>query len=428
MNSVFNSLKLGEVIILLLVGVAVFLLGMTLMSSGLKKTAGKRIRSLFNKLGNNRFAGLGIGASVTAIIQSSAATSIMAIGFINAGVMSIFQAVSIIMGAYIGTTVTGLLVSLSSIGSSFSIDIIFMILVVIGVVMSFLKSKTLKHIGEICTGLGVLFLGLYVLKEAFKYSDLNQTLENLFAVISNPFLLLLIGAILTMLVQSSSASTGIMIVMVSTGAVGVSEAIYVALGATIGTVVTTILATIGGSTNSKRTAIIVLSMRIIMALLFLAIIWPLNYFFNILDLLSKPFGSNTGLFVAVFMVVYNIITMFALLPFINVFVNASSKIIKDKQAETMHLYIKFIVDKMLNNTSIAMMQVQKEIDNMNRLAKENFVRSYNAIIEQDFSESAEIISCTADMFEDGKLLIQKGKKRFQMVELVILVLLQEVLL
>lgn len=390
MSSIFEKLSLGEVIILLFVGVAVFLLGMNLMSSGLKKIAGKRVRTLFNKIGNNRFAGLGIGAAVTALIQSSAATSIMVIGFINAAVMSVFQAVSIIMGAYIGTTVTGLLVSLSSISGGFSIDIVFMILAFVGAIMAFINNKTIKNIGSICSGLGILFLGLFVLKESFYYQDINQSFQNIFRVISNPVLLLIIGALLTMLLQSSSASTGIMIVMVGTGAVGVSDAIYVAFGATIGTVVTTILATIVGSTNSKRTGIIVLLMRIIMATLFLAILWPLDASFGIIATMSSWFGNNTGLFVAVFMVIYNIITMLILLPFINPFIKLSEKFIKDKQAESMRSYLKYIDDKMLNNTSIAMMQVKKEIDSMNHLAKDNFVRSYNAIISQDLSEASEI--------------------------------------
>lgn len=389
--SIFNSLSLAEVIILLFVGVAVFLLGMSLMSNGLKKTAGRNVRKLFNKIGNNRFAGLGIGAAVTAIIQSSAATSIMAIGFINAAVMSIFQAVSIIMGAYIGTTVTGLLVSLSSIGSGFSIDIAFMVLAFVGAVMAFVNNKTIKNIGLICSGLGVLFLGLFVLKEAFYYKDINNAIQGIFKTISNPVLLLIVGALLTMLVQSSSASTGIMIVMVGAGAVGVSEAIYVALGATIGTVLTTILATIGGSTNAKRTALIVLLMRIIMAFLFLAIIWPLNASFGIINTMAGWFNGNTGLFVAVFMVVYNVITMLILLPFISAFEKLSIKLIKDKDKESLHSYIKFIDDKMLNNTSIALMQVKKEIDNMNRLAMSNFIKGYNAITTQDLVDANEII-------------------------------------
>lgn len=385
-------------IIILIVGIAVLLLGMNLMSTGLKKVSGPRVRSLFNKIKNNRFLGLGIGAGATALIQSSAATSVMAVGFINAGVMSIFQAVSIIMGAYIGTTATGLIVSLSTLnggGSSFSIDLVFMCLIVIGVVLSFFKKNIVKHIGEICSGLGLLFLGLFMLNGAFKYPEIQNAFTNLFSVVSNPFLLLLIGMLLTMLVQSSSASTGIMIVMVAAGAVNVSAAIYVAVGATIGTVVTTILATIGGSTNAKRTAAIVFTMRVLMALLFLAIFWPINSAFNIFDTMSKWFGPNTGLFIAVFMVIYNVITMFMLLPFIRTFENLATKLIKDKQAEGMKSYIKFIDDKLINSPAIAMSQVKKEIVNMNQLTKDNFIRAYDAIINQNF-ENEDLICKTEE--------------------------------
>ena len=381
--------NLTTAVIFLIVGIGVLLLGMNLMSSGLKKVSGPRIRGLFNKIKNNRFIGLGIGAGTTALIQSSAATSVMTIGFINAGVMSIFQAVSIIMGAYIGTTVTGLLVSLSTLGggSSFSIDLVFMLLIVVGVILTFFKKELCKNIGEICSGLGLLFLGLFMLNGAFKYSEIQSAFQQIFTSVSNPILLVLIGALLTMLVQSSSAATGIMIVMVAAGSVNVSAAIYVAVGATVGTVITTILATIGGSTNSKRTAAIVFTMRILMAILFLIIFWPVNSAYGLFNTMSSWFGANnTGLFVAVFMVIYNVVTMFMLLPFITPFEKLATKAIKDKQAESMNSYVKFIDNKLLATPALAMMQVKKEIVNMNELTKENFVRAYQCIITQNFEE------------------------------------------
>ena len=263
--------KLIISIITLLVGAAVFIVGMNMMSSGLKKSTGPGLRRLLKKIRNNRFAGLGIGAATTALIQSSAATSVMAIGFINAGAMTIFQGVCIILGAYIGTTVTGLLASLSS----FSISHYFILLAVIGVILMFIKKEKIKNFGEILAGLGLLFFGLNTMSSAItNNTDLIDGIKAFFQAIDFPPLLLLIGAIVTALLQSSSATSGIAIAMVSTGALGFNDAVYLVLGATIGTVITTLIATIGGNVNAKRTGIICLVIRITTALIALAIYWP----------------------------------------------------------------------------------------------------------------------------------------------------------
>lgn len=379
-------------IILLFVGAAVFLLGMNMMSSGLRKATGGRIKKLFSKVKDNKLASLGIGAATTALIQSSAATSIMAIGFLSVGVMTIYQTLSVMMGAYIGTTVTGLIVSISSLGGveTFDITLVFMLLTFVGVVLSFFKNNIVKHIGEILAGLGLLFFGLFTLKDAFSSTQINKFSQNVFSAIENPFLLVVLGALFTMLVQSSSASTGIMIVMCGTGAVTVSSAVYVALGATVGTVVTTIIASITGSSKGKRVAVIALIIRVVMALLFLAILWPLDAVFSIFDKLSSLFVTK-GLFIAVFMVVYNVITMLILLPFVNKIVDLSTKLFKDKEQTELESYVKFIDVKMLNNPEIALMQVEKEIANMSRLAFENYKRGYNAILNDDLSEKELII-------------------------------------
>lgn len=386
----FNNFSLAEVIILLIVGVATFLLGMHLMSSGLKKLGGRKVRNLFGRIKNNRFAGLGIGCAVTALIQSSDATSIMVIGFVNAGIVSIFQAVSVIMGAYIGTTATGLIVSLSSIGTKFSIDLIFMCFIFVGVVLTFLKSKVAKNLGELFCGLGILFLGLFILKGAFNYETINLAFQDLFKIISNPILLLVIGILITMLVQSSSVTTGLMIVMVSTGAVNIASAIYVALGATIGTVFTTVIATHGGSTNSKRIALIALLMRIIAALIAFVILWPLDSGFQIIGKMSTLFNGNVGLFLAVFMALFSLVSMFILLPFIKNFEKLSVHLVKDKKQESMKSYLKYINIKSLKNPYIALTLAKKEIDNMNHLAFNNFKNGFKSIIDLDFSKDKEI--------------------------------------
>ena len=374
-------------IITLLVGAAVFIVGMNMMSSGLKKSTGPGLRRLLKKIRNNRFAGLGIGAAVTALIQSSAATSVMAIGFINAGAMTIFQGVCIILGAYIGTTVTGLLASLSS----FPISHYFILLAVLGVVMMFIKNEKVKNFGEILAGLGLLFFGLNTMSDIIKNTEeLTNGIKAFFGAIDFPLLLLLIGAIVTALLQSSSATSGIAIAMVSTGALGFNDAVYLVLGATVGTVITTLIATIGGNVNAKRTGIICLVIRITTALIALAIYWPLAASFDLENIIPNAFGS-ASLAVALILIAYNVVFMLAILPFVQVFEKLSIKLIKDKDEEKMKKALKYIDRRLLETPTIALMQVKREIINMMELAHENLKRGFNRLLEQDPSEDKELI-------------------------------------
>ena len=374
-------------IISLLVGAAVFIIGMNMMSAGLKKSTGPGLRRLLKKIRNNRFAGLGIGAATTALIQSSAATSVMAIGFINAGAMTIFQGVCIILGAYIGTTVTGLLASLSS----FDISSYFILLAVVGVVLMFIKKEKIKNFGEILAGLGLLFFGLKTMSGAIKESeDLVRAIQSFFQVIDFPLLLMLIGAVVTALLQSSSATSGIAIAMVSTAALGFNDAVYLVLGATVGTVITTLIATVGGNVNAKRTGIICLIIRVTTALIALAIYWPLAISFDLETIIPGVFGS-ASLAVALILIAYNVIFMLAVLPFVQVFEKLSIKLIRDKDEEKMKKAIKFIDRRLLETPTIALMQVKREIINMMELAHANLKLGFNRILEQDSSHDKELI-------------------------------------
>ena len=374
-------------IISLLVGAAVFIIGMNMMSAGLKKSTGPGLRRLLKKIRNNRFAGLGIGAATTALIQSSAAKSVMAIGFINAGAMTIFQGVCIILGAYIGTTVTGLLASLSS----FDISSYFILLAVVGVVLMFIKKEKIKNFGEILAGLGLLFFGLKTMSGAIKESeDLVRAIQSFFQVIDFPLLLMLIGAVVTALLQSSSATSGIAIAMVSTAALGFNDAVYLVLGATVGTVITTLIATVGGNVNAKRTGIICLIIRVTTALIALAIYWPLATSFDLETIIPGVFGS-ASLAVALILIAYNVIFMLAVLPFVQVFEKLSIKLIRDKDEEKMKKALKFIDRRLLETPTIALMQVKREIINMMELAHANLKLGFNRILEQDSSHDKELI-------------------------------------
>ena len=373
-------------IITLFVGAAVFIVGMNMMSSGLKKSTGRGLKRLLKKIRNNRFACFGIGTTVTALVQSSAATGVMAIGFIAAGAMTVFQGVNIILGAYVGTTVTGLIASLSSI----SISKYFVILAVIGVVLMFFKKEMIKNIGEILAGLGLLFFGLSTMSGAIMGNkELVDGIEKFFDAANFPLLLLVIGAVVTALLQSSSASIGITVAMVGTGALHFEQAMYLVLGATIGTVVTLLIATIGGNVNVKRTGMIVLIVRVMAALVALAICWPLAG--PITNGFHAIFGNNNALAIAIFHVIYNIIFMLAALPFVKPLEMIVEKIIKDKEQEKMRESIKYIDNHLLNTPTIAMMQVKREIINMMQLAKGNLKLGYNRLVNQDATYDKELI-------------------------------------
>ena len=374
-----------DYIIYLLIGASTLLIGMSMMSGGLKKATGKGVKRLFKKTEDNRLVGLGIGAATTALIQSSAATSVMAIGFISAGVMTVFQGVSVILGGYLGTTVTGLLVSLSSLNVSK-----YLLLVgLVGVILTFIKKEKVKNIGEVLCGLGLLFVGLELMKMAFPADgELTHGVQTIIAAIKNPFLLLLVGAIFTALLQSSSATSGIVIVMVGTGAIDLSSGFYLVLGATIGTVITTIIASIGGNADVKRTAIICLVVRIISALIgtVFTIIFEdafANFFAN--SFATLQFG------LAIYLIMYNLVLIPVVLILLKPIVKLFEKIIKDKDEEKKKKAIKFIDDRLLNSPTLALEQAKKEIINMLNESLINFKLGYDEIVNMNFAHSKELL-------------------------------------
>ena len=383
-----------EAIVSLLVGVALFIAGMSIMSSGLKKVAGKGMKKLFNKIGNNRLASFGIGATVTALIQSSGATSVMAVGFINAGVMTIFQGLCITLGAYLGTTVTGLLVSLSGVGS---ISLFLPLSALIGVILTFLKKEKYKNFGEVFIGLGILFVGLQFMKDAFKDgNEFSEAFKTLFVTVSTwpagPLLLILIGALFTCLTQSSSATSGIVIVMVGSGAIEFTSGMYLVLGATIGTVMVTLIATIGSNVNSKRMGVLCMIIRVLTAFMALTIIWPIESFGNqaLSNALLTMFGGNTPLALAMFLVFYNIIFIGIVLPFIEWFVKLGESLVKDDSDKEKKKYLSFIDDRLLITPTIALGQAKNEINHMLELARENLKVGFNMLIDQNFDKKDEL--------------------------------------
>ena len=384
-----------ECIISLLGGTGLFISAMNIMSSNLQKVAGSGMRRLLAKITDNRFAGVGIGAIVTMIIQSSAATTVMVIGFVNAETMNLHQATAIIMGANIGTTITGILASLQSL----NLSIYFSFLTFIGVVLMFFKKDVLKNIGGIICGLGMIFIGLDIMSDSCKDDSIKTIFKSGLEKIDFPLALLLLGIVFTAIMQSSSAITGLIIVMVQGNSMEMGSALFIILGANIGTCVTALISTIGTSLNAKRTGIIHLLFNVFGTILFTTFIWILKN--NIIKLLEK-ITNKRAMQIAWFHVFFNVITTLILLPLINVLVFVSCKIIKEKNGKFENKKpikaFKFINKRFLFAPDIAAEQIKKEIKNMAELAKKNLDRSMCELLEQN-SEYIEEITTREDLID-----------------------------
>ena len=366
-------------LIWLLAGVGVFIVGMNFMSAALEKSAGSGMKRLLGRISNNRFSGVGIGAGVTAIIQSSSATSVMVIGLVNAGVMTLLQATPIIMGANIGTTVTGLLVALKN----DYFNMLMYLAAFAGVMMGFFKSERVRTAGSLCAGLGLIFVGLEVMssKEAFGSDLVERLFTDIFAVVDFPLLLILIGVIFTALIQSSSAATGVVITMVGTGVLPLELALFIVLGANIGTCVTALLASVGANPNAKRVALIHFTFNAIGTVLFTAIIWIFkDAAVNLLvSLFPGEDPMSLQMRVSVFHVIFNVVTTVILLPFVKHLVRYSELVIKDKPAEGETRTLRFVDDRLLTTPPIALMQVKREMDYMLELVEESTRLSFEAM-------------------------------------------------
>ena len=389
-------MQIYECIICLLGGIGLFIAAMNMMSTNLQKVAGVGMRRLLGKITDNRFAGVGIGAIVTMIIQSSSATTVMAIGFVNAETMKLHQATAIIMGANIGTTITGMLASLQSL----NVSLYFSFLTFIGVVLMFFKKDILKNVGGIICGLGMIFFGLDIMSDSCKDDSIKSVIRAGLLKLDFPLALLLLGIVFTALMQSSSAITGLIIVMVQGGSMEMGSALFIILGANIGTCVTALISTIGTSINARRTGIIHLLFNCFGTILFTIFIWALKkYVIQFLQLIT----SKPAMQIAWFHLFFNVITTLLLLPMINILVLAACKIIKEKNGKNGEnkkpiKAFKYINKRFLLAPDIAVEQIKKEIKNMADLAKTNLDRSISELLEQN-SEYIEEISAREDLID-----------------------------
>lgn len=348
-------------------GLALFLFGMEFMGDGLENAAGSRLKSFFDKAITNPFKGALVGTIVTAIIQSSSATTVMVVGFVNAGLMSLYQAVGVIMGANIGTTITGQLIT-------FKIDDYIPLFIIIGAALIlFMKQEKRKEIGKIIFGFGLLFMGLSQMKDAM--SPIAQTTffqDLILALEGNMFLGILVGAIMTAVVQSSSASTAILLSLAATGAISLQVAIPILFGNNIGTCVTALLSSLNANKVAKKAAFIHLSFNLIGTLIFLPLI-------NILSQVVMYMGGDIDKQIANAHTIFNIVNAIILLPFAGVFVKLANLALKDKEGEKPT--INRLDRRFLETPAIAFEQAFQESLTMYDLAKENLTLSTNALID-----------------------------------------------
>ena len=396
-----DTLAIISAILTLTAGIGVFLVACQMMSSNLESASSKRLKRMFNQASKNggsgwlqRWLGVGIGTVGTAAIQSSGAVTVMVIGFVNVGIMSLTQAAAVIYGANIGTTVTAQLVALGMFGTnSISTNLIFAAFAGIGAfMMLFGKTDGWKMTGGIITGFGLLFVGLNMMSHSMTDFAALEGVRLFLASIQNPLLLVVVGAVLTAIIQSSSVMTSVAITMVVAGLIALDQGIYLTMGSNIGSCVVAILAGWTSGTNAKRTAMIHLLFNTMGVVIFMLIALGMGLVtsgsMSFGTLFADFFPHAPQLQLAMFHTVFNVCTMLVAMPLTNGLVNISCRLIKDKpkaaEPDAPHLY--FLDEQMLRTPVVAVRQLKAEIENMALLAITNFRRAIKIVTTLDYTE------------------------------------------
>ncbi|MCF0245530.1 MAG: Na/Pi cotransporter family protein [Ileibacterium sp.] len=359
-------------------GLGMFIYGMNLMADGLQQSAGSKTRKLLAMLTNNRLVGVLIGALITAIIQSSSATTVMVVGFVNAQIMNLGQAIGVIMGANIGTTMTGWIVSMSEWGKLFKPEMIAPVLIFTGTaIMLFTKKERVKQISTVLVGFGILFVGLSIMSGAIEPYSEEPIFYDAFTIIgSNPLYGLLVGTVVTAVIQSSSASMGILQTLAFAGVVNWGAAAFIALGQNIGTCATALLSCIGASKNAKRAAVLHLMFNILGSVIVGTVVYI--YF-----MMNPAVASSqvTGTQLAIFHTSFNVITTILLFPFANWMVKLSEQIIPEDDEEDTRL-VK-LDDRLLQSPGFALAAVKQEVTKMGELCLDNIAYSRDALVNHE---------------------------------------------
>ncbi len=356
-------------------GLGLFLFGIRTMGDGLENAAGAKLKRMLEVLTGNRFLAVLVGFVVTAIIQSSTATTVMVVGFVNAGMMTLAQAVGVIMGANIGTTVTSLLIALnfSSVAAAS---------VLVGVILMLASKKTLvKNLGSIFTGFGLLFLGIDLMSDSMAPLRESAGFMNFIVAVSDsplrPLFGILLGIVMTAVLQSSSASVGVLQTLAMQGLVPLKFSVFVLFGQNIGTCLTALFSTVGAKKNSKRAAVIHLLFNLLGTGMFILIALLTPYIEWIEKISSDPMAQ-----IAISHIVFNVVSTVVLFPFAKLLVKLSCLIVPGKDDSESEMHCRFIDDRLLNTPPFAVMQVGKEVARMAKLARDNFETSAYALINR----------------------------------------------
>jgi phosphate:Na+ symporter len=371
---VFSSKEIFAILFPLLGGLGLFLYGMTIMSEGLEKSAGNRLEKIIEKMSGNIFIGVFVGAIVTMIVQSSSATTVMVVGFVNAGIMNLTQSIGIIMGANIGTTITAQLVSIK-------LTALAPVAIALGTAIKLFSKKSRQIVfGEIILGFGILFLGMDLMKDAMAplktysgFTDLIISIGsgNMWGTIKGFF----VGFLITAIVQSSSATTGILVALAGTGALPIESAFPILLGTNVGTCVTALLSSVSANRTAKRAAMMHLLFNVIGTVVFII------FFSHMTVSIVKSMGTDSARQLANAHTLFNIINTIILLPFAGLIVKAVKVIIPptdDEKAEEL-LGVKYLDERILETPSIALGQVVKEVLHMGNLATLSYENAVEAL-------------------------------------------------
>ncbi|MGN0324727.1 MAG: Na/Pi cotransporter family protein [Lachnospiraceae bacterium] len=373
----------------LLGGLALFLYGMQMMSSGLEAAAGNKIKLILEKLTANRLIGVLAGAVITSIIQSSSATTVMVVGFVNSGMMTLNQAIWMIMGANIGTTITGQLIALNIGG-------IAPLAAFIGVAaMIFQKNEKVRHIGEILAGLGVLFIGMDMMGSAMKPLAENESFINILTKFDHPILGILTGTVFTALIQSSSASVGILQALAGSGAIGLESAAFVLFGQNIGTCITAFLASVGTNINAKRTTLIHVMFNVFGTVVFtiLCLVTP------VISMVKSWTPLNAPAQIANLHTMFNVVTTLLLLPVGIWLGKIATVILRDKKGEagTEEMRVQYLIDIKHINTEklgvsvVCVEGIKKELLRMMEMTKKNVFEAFEVFADQKKNVLGEIV-------------------------------------
>ena len=403
----FVSFELIHIVIILLGGIALFLFGMQLMGDGLKKVAGGKLEVILYRLSNTPLKGVLLGTGVTAIIQSSSATSVMVVGFVNAGMIKMKQAIGIIMGAIIGTSVTGWVLCLSDISGGagwvdlLSTEVLAAIIGVIGIMFRMIcKNPTKKHIGDIMIGFCILMVGMQNMSAAVAPLRSEQAFIDMLTKFSNPFIGILIGLLVTAVLQSASATVGILQALSVTGAISFSVALPIIMGIAVGAAMPVIISSFGATTDGKRTAFVYLLVDALGALIWAVVFYSVNHFvhFSFMD------RTMTTVSIAFVNSLFRVVTVAVLFPFIRFLekmVCAIFKEVVDEEDKDI-VEISVLDDRFIAHPTVAIEQAKTVLCSMAHMAQKNLIRSMELLdtFSQEKYDKIQRREDKVDRYED----------------------------